>query len=208
MIGFTFQGKADIIFLVDSSSSIGKNHIKELQLVASIAEKYNLSPTASQAAVILFSNLAQIAITFNGGNSLRTFKDTVLRLPLTGSYSRLDHGLGATKTLLSNSQYGARRSVPKIVYIITAGERRNKGIISSAGSSIVQWLRKHNIHVIIFGIGKTLGKNDFQSVTDNPSNVFTVDGFDKILTTEFVNRLVSYSCRILGKCMHRFYIVF
>ena len=163
---------AHIVFLVDSSSSVGgENFGKEKDFVNSVARSLNLAPARSRVAVILYSHNARLAIGFSDHSTMQTFEKDVDKLSPVGGSRRIDRALDAAVTLLKN----VPSDRPKVVIALIAGKQDSGfgSTLASAGSP----LHAMRAQTYVVAIGPEPDVLELRPVHRLDSNFFEVSSF-------------------------------
>ena len=184
---------ADVVFLVDSSTSVGRDGFdKEKNFVKSLAKYLNVSPGKSRAAVITYSDTARTVLTFTGFQTERDFNQKLDDEPWIGGTRRIDRALEAASTLLSQ----ARGKAPKIVVLITGGSQSGGDDGTPLGIA-GQPLKDMGAKTIIVTVGSEADHVDFLPVVDSRDDIFGIPLFDDLRFE--VQPIVKYTVKHFGK---------
>jgi len=167
-----YDVNADIVFLVDSSTSVGEENFGKLKdFVSNVARSLNLAHARSRVAVILFSSYAQLAIGFSDHSTMLTFKEDVDKLSLVGGSRRIDRALDAAVTLLGN----VPSDRPKVVIMLTAGKQDSgfSNTLANAGAP----LHTMRAQTYVVAIGREPDVLELRPVYRFDSNLFVVSPF-------------------------------
>lgn len=93
------------------------------QFISRMASLFNISPTGTRVAVILYSNEAKTEIDFGSYTSHGSFRDAVLRLPHQRGLTRIDRALKVAYDDLYGPTGSSRRGVQKIAVVLTDGRQ-------------------------------------------------------------------------------------
>lgn len=155
--------KADIAFVVDSSSSIWPpNFDTQVHFLYDILSPFDISPTKTQVAAVSYSNFVRPEFQFN------TYKD---KTGVLGATQNIIHTKGdATRTYkaleymndqIFTSQNGARNDAIKIAVVTTDGETNPGGADSytkEEGKEMTllqaQRAKDNGVYVFAVGVGK------------------------------------------------------
>lgn len=169
---------ADIVFLVDGSSSIGVTNFQEVrQFLRSIVTGLDIGPDKVRVGLAQYSN-----------EPYKEFllKDHMDKTSVLAALDTFPYRTGGTETgkamdfLLTQyftKEAGSRASqrVPQIAVVITDGDSVDD-VVAPA-----QRLRKHG--VIVFGIGVgNINLNQLESIANRPPKrfMFTIDNFQAL----------------------------
>lgn len=167
--------KADVAFVLDSSSSIGSSDFsKQLDFVKNTVRQFDVGPTKTQFSVVSFSD--QVFDEFHLNRY--TSKSQVL-----AAVSNIRYHTGTTSTHLALSHVtnetflqvnGGRPDAAKVVIVLTDGQ-------STYSSQTIQ--AANNLHntgaeVIAIGIGLGTDKSELNAIATDSAHVFEVTGYD------------------------------
>jgi Mg-chelatase subunit ChlD len=91
--------------------------------ISRMASLFNISPTGTRVAVILYSNQAKTEIDFGSYSNHASFRKAVLRLPHQKGLTRIDRALRVAFDDLYGPTGSSRRGVQKIAVVITDGKQ-------------------------------------------------------------------------------------
>lgn len=167
----TTNVNADIIFLMDSSQTVTQEaYRKEKSFVKALAKHFNVSPgDQSRAAVITYGSAAFTVVTFGDTR----FGDSVDRARSVSGERRIDRALLEAEQLLSS----ARRSVPKLVVLLTAGNQQSGSPSPEYAARLVQ---SGGGKPFVIMVGREADGNEFHKIVKKPTDVFRVPSFDGI----------------------------
>lgn len=170
-----FDVTADIVFMVDSSSSVGnENYPKVKEFVKSLARLVNVTSEKSRVAVIAYGGSPILVVRFDGYNSLGEFDKKVEDMPLLSSSSRrMDVALQTAAQVLNT----ARQHVPKIAVLLTTGKQTPGGISLNTAS---QQLRSLNASTLVVAIGQQYDKQELGPVVADQEDLFEIPSFNAL----------------------------
>lgn len=179
---------ADIIFLLDASSSIwGPNFQKELQFVKEVVDKFDVSAEMTHVAAFTFSDMTDKEI------GLHAFTD---RFSSTKAITNLRQLRGGTRTDLALEKAQAmmtkdgRKDVPHLVIVMTDGKSDLPGETQVAA----QLLKNHGISTFAVGIGESVDHEELKGIASQEDYVFTVNTFDALVTLKTL--LAKEACSV------------
>lgn len=187
---------ADIVFIVDSSLEVNReNYNKEKGFVKTLAKTLNLAPGKSRGSVIIYSNVASLAIKFSSNST--TFEKAVDDLPYLGSLRRMDLGLQEGAEVMKD----ARPGVPKVVVLLTAGRQSvSRNLLPQS----VKPLKDLGATVFVVAIGSRPDDQELRPVVEEPDDVLRVSTFDDLVpqTRPIARHIVNNTGKIT--CFLRF----
>lgn len=190
---------ADVVFLIDSSTSVGQDGFdKEKNFVKSLAKYLNVSHEKSRAAVIAYSTTARTVLKFTDYQTETDFNQKLDKEQWIGGTRRIDRAVEAAATLLSQ----ARANVPKIVVMVTGG----RGTGDTPLGVAAQPLKDMRAKTIVVAVGSDADHRDFLPVVDITDDVFGVPVFDDLRYE--VQPIVKYTVKHFGKLMESLTVIF
>ncbi|XP_067652406.1 collagen alpha-1(XII) chain-like [Haliotis asinina] len=171
------SAQADIVFLLDTSGSVGPtNFAEEVSFVSDFVQGFSVGPSAMQFSVVLFST--NVANQFN----LNRYNNRADLVKAIQSVRYLD---GATNTasaltfvrensfLASN---GGRSGATQILIVITDGRSANMNSTASEASL----LHQDGVKVISVGVGSGISMEELRAIASDNSLVFTAANFSAL----------------------------
>nr|XP_033792023.1 collagen alpha-1(XII) chain isoform X1 [Geotrypetes seraphini] len=181
--------KADIVFLIDASWSIGDESFNKVrQFVFNTIGAFDvINPSGVQVSFVQFSDEAQSEFKLN------TYADKALAL---GAIQNIRYRGGNTKTgkalkyireRVLTPENGMRRNVPKVLVVVTDG--RSQDEVKKAALDIQQY----GFSVFVVGVAD-VDYNELRNIGSKPSerHVFIVDDFDAFEKIE--ENLINFVC--------------
>uniref|UniRef100_A0A665VIL6 Collagen alpha-1(XII) chain n=1 Tax=Echeneis naucrates TaxID=173247 RepID=A0A665VIL6_ECHNA len=181
--------KADVVFLIDGSWSIGENSfIKVVHFVSSMIGSFDvIGPSGMQVSFVQYSDNAKTEFRLNAYQDKGIAMSALHHIHYRGGNTKTGVALKHTYEKAFSLENGMRRNVPKVIVVITDGRsqdevKKNAAKLQHAGYSV-------------FAIG--VADVDFvelQSIGSKPSerHVFVVDDFDAFDTIK--ENLITFIC--------------
>ena len=170
---------ADIVFLLDSSVSVGTtNFEKQINFVADFAGTFDIASNAVRVGVVTFASVA------NNEFNLNTFKS---RGETINAINNIEYIFGGTRTDLAlkyaveNSfsiWAGDRPDVPNILIVITDG-KSNEPELTRQEADILHQL---GVKVFAIGIGTGVDDTELGHIASAEQYVFKIENFDAFET--------------------------
>ncbi|KAL5022346.1 hypothetical protein ScPMuIL_001501 [Solemya velum] len=171
--------RADIVFLVDSSGSIGQNNFVKLQtFLKGIISKLDVGTDRVHVGVERFSSYPTMVFPLSRYTSTSQTNQAIDGIRYVGGGTNTADALRYMREQMFSTQNGARSNVPRIGVVITDGRSSNsRNTVSEADKA-----RMNNIGLIAVGVGSGIDTNELHGVADDPdnSNTFTVNNFDQL----------------------------
>ena len=176
------QAQLDLIFLLDASTSVGKNnYAKEKDFIKIVASRYELG-TTSQAAVIVFSSYATNAVPLGSSNTALEFASAVDNIPYVGGFTRIDLALSVAYDEYFSSE--GLNETQKLVILLTDGKPSRWQNIAPPYIKIedtVQSLRSKAARIYVVTIGSNIDMPVMRIVTEKDDDIFQVTGFNDLV---------------------------
>ncbi|XP_004692247.2 PREDICTED: collagen alpha-6(VI) chain [Condylura cristata] len=183
--------KADIMFLVDSSGSIGTENFRKMKtFMKNLVSKSQIGANRVQIGVVQFSDINKEEFQLNRFVSQSTISDAIEAMELIGQTTMTGSALTFVSQYFSPAK-GARPNVKKFLILITDGEAHD--IVKDPAEA----LRQEGI--IIYSVG-VFGSNftQLQEISGRQEMVFYVENFDILQHIE--DDLVFGICSPLEEC--------
>ncbi|XP_006846697.1 PREDICTED: collagen alpha-6(VI) chain [Chrysochloris asiatica] len=163
--------KADIMFLVDSSGSIGPENFSKMKtFMKNLVSKSQIGADRVQIGVVQFSDINKEEFPLNKFMSHSEISDAIDRMPLIGETTMTGSALTFVSQYFSPAK-GARPNVRKFLILITDGQAHD--IVKDPAVALRQK------GVIIYSVG-VFGSNvtQLEEISGKPEMVFYVENFD------------------------------
>lgn len=188
---------ADVLFLLDSSSSIHRNDFKkQLNFVKTIVSAFDIGPEKTTVGVSTFSDDFRLVFNLN---------DFTTKEDILGAVDNVPYLRGGTDTgfaLKNIREYGfrlARSNVAHILIVVTDGLSRDPSDTLLQASL----LKEIGINIFAIGVGPFIDKKELISMASSPTEdlnfVFDVSTYDALKSVE--NLLAKRTCQIAAKQM-------
>ena len=166
---------ADIVFLIDSSSSVSPaDHKKEKDFVAALAKSLNFGSGKTRVAVILYSDYARQAIRFGVVNNPETLQSILDGLQQLKGGRRVDRALTSATQMFK----GSRPSVRHILVLLTSGKDTSE--LSNPFEIAVQQLKTLNVERFVVAIGPGSRGKYLKPVVERDKDVIYTPTFDSL----------------------------
>jgi len=139
---------ADVIFILDSSGSIGfDNFQKEKEFVAEIVESFDISPDKTHVGMIVFSSNAWIEFNLDTYSDKDSLRSGILNTNYVDGGTNTAAALNLMLDAGFSTENGARRDGIQIGIVITDG--RSNDLAATADSA----MKVHQQRIYMFAIG-------------------------------------------------------
>ncbi|XP_012555856.2 uncharacterized protein LOC101239439 isoform X1 [Hydra vulgaris] len=182
----------DVGFILDSSGSLKNDYSNEKHFLKQLAATFSISKTGSHAAVVTFSDKATLDIKLSDCYDEISFNKAVDRIPHMNSNTRIDLALRYALKVFEESN-GARRNVPKLLFLITDG-KHTSNYEAENPVSVANELRNKGIDIVAIGVGKDVSFKELVSIAGSNRYVFLAEDFRDLTKASFSKRVRKESC--------------
>jgi len=191
--------KADVVFLIDESSTITpvnfNNYVKPFLI--NLTYGLQISSSDTHLALVHFSDpeVTEIDFRFNSPISANPplIADYIRRMPFEAGNKALYKALTLTYTDVMTQENGARisewgKTVAAYVFIITNGVATDIG--SANLSQLTSEMAKSGIVIYVANIGSLIDEKYLFEITHDYNRIYKVNDFSK-LSEEFLERFLN-----------------
>ncbi|XP_037380431.1 collagen alpha-5(VI) chain isoform X2 [Talpa occidentalis] len=179
--------KTDIMFLVDSSGSIGPENFEKMKsFMKNLSAKLQIGADKIQIGVVQFSGDTKEEFQLDKYFTQKEILDAIDRLYLIGQNTLTGKALNFVPQYFTSSK-GARFEVRKFLILITDGAAQDD--VRDPAKAL------RDRGVIIFSVG-VYGANrtQLEEISGDSSQVFQVENFDHLKAIE--NKLIFHMCAV------------
>uniref|UniRef100_UPI00193A61B8 uncharacterized protein LOC120335429 n=1 Tax=Styela clava TaxID=7725 RepID=UPI00193A61B8 len=168
--------EADIVFVIDSSSSIKTANFEIIRrFVRDVVQSFEVGPTKALFGALRYNEEVDKQFDLKDYKTKRDVLDAVTRIPYLGKGTKTGKAINYTRENMFTAAAGHRPGVPKIAVVVTDGIAFDDVQIPS------QLLKGENAIVIAVGIGNIRIVQIYEIASD-PDRLFatTVSDFDAL----------------------------
>lgn len=192
-------GKGDILFILDSSTSVGgDNFPKMLTFMKDIVKVAPMDFGHYRFAIVVFNSGVKFTLLLNAIDNQEDLLAYIDNIPYTYGNTHTASALQAMRDTIFIRPNGDRPDAPNIAIVMTDGESN-----INSGRTIPEANAAKAEGVEIYGIGIGLMETtEIDGIASKPLSThrFSVENFDNL--EEMKEDLFDKIC--IGKCMHRF----
>ena len=179
---------ADIVFLLDASSSIwGPNFHKQLQFVHAVVEKFDVRAEMTHVAAFTFSDFVHEEFgLFSFGDRFNTLAAIPSVRQLRGG-TRTDLAMKKAREMMTTD---GRVDVPRLVIVMTDG----KSDLPQLTLEEALMLKQAGISTFAVGIGQSVDQDELRGIASQDDYVFSVETFDALITLQSI--LAYEACKV------------
>nr|XP_033493053.1 collagen alpha-1(XIV) chain-like isoform X1 [Epinephelus lanceolatus] len=181
--------KADLVFLVDGSWSIGDdNFLKIIRFLYSTSGALDqIGPDGTQVAIAQFSDDARTEFKLNSYSDKERLLDAINKISYKGGNTKTGRAIQHVKENIFTVEGGVRRGIPNVLVVLTDG--RSQDDVNKVSKEMQME------GYIVFAIGfADADYGELVSIASKPSDrhVFFVDDLDAFKKIE--EKLVTFVC--------------
>ncbi|XP_059162383.1 uncharacterized protein LOC131945272 [Physella acuta] len=190
----TKRTKADIILLLDASTSIGKtNWANQVKFAAGVTENFNVGKDDVRFGTVIFNRNATKIFDLNKYFDHESLSKALLGIKYPNNQGTYTH-LGLqfiTDDKMFSTASGGRDDANNILMVMTDGQSVKPKETAKAAEA----LKAQGTTVIAVGIGPDPSKTELNAIASKPEYVFLSEGYSML---EYIKRdLVSLTCETI-----------
>ncbi|XP_072309727.1 collagen alpha-1(VII) chain [Eucyclogobius newberryi] len=184
------KARADVVFLVDESSSIGVDNFNRIKDFIFRAVTYfpSIGPQGTQIAVVHYSDDPRIEFRLNDNQDRSSLLRALRALPYRGGNTKTGKGIGYVLQELFQESLGMRPNAPHVLVLITDGRAQDDVVPPSRVA------RALGVSVLAVGVANAdINELNKIAATTNYKNIFYSPSFDDFPSIErdFINSICS-----------------
>ncbi|XP_060067325.1 collagen alpha-4(VI) chain-like [Ylistrum balloti] len=172
--------KADIVFLLDTSNSLGAvNFDRQKQFVEDVVNALDIGPDDTQVAITTFQTVIQNVFQLNEYPNKSDMINAIQNIQFSPGNTYTDKALKYAREVMFQTANGDRPTVRNVLILMTDGQS------SDHNETMVQAMDIHtstNIDVITIGVGNKIDTNELQAIASDPLYALSVDDYSKLNT--------------------------
>jgi len=187
--------KADIGFVVDSSGSEQAYYDDVREWLKKMSTAFHIDGRGNNAGIVLFSDDAEVKVTFDDHDSVAEFHQAVDNLPFIGGGTRIDKALDVAYFDLFQTHNGMRDHVHKTLVLLTDGANGGGPPLST----VIQKFHDDQIRVIVVGVGNVNEQELKSMVKEEDDHLFLANDWQHLLSDDFVESTIE-GCNLHVDC--------
>ncbi|XP_025115701.1 uncharacterized protein LOC112577005 [Pomacea canaliculata] len=190
----TVQGclaKADLVLLVDSSSSVGQEDFEHLEdFLKDLVMQLPVAPDQVQIGLVQFSSHPSLEFPLNMNPDRLSALKAIDTVQFMGGGTNTGEAIEYTTKNVFSTQGGARIDVPRILMVVTDGNSMDGARTLAAANQA----RQNNIGVIAVGVGSSINSEELSNIGQDPHNVFQIGSYKDLQT--LTTTILNSACRV------------
>ncbi|XP_076111945.1 uncharacterized protein LOC143080130 isoform X2 [Mytilus galloprovincialis] len=185
--------KADLVFMVDSSSTVGNLNLEKTEnFIKNFVTKLNVGKNAVHVGLEQYGSRPSSEFALRMYDNRYDVLKAIHGMQLMGGGTNTGDAIEFAKTTMFSPAAGARSNVPRIAIMVTdGGTSETTAAINQANEA-----RLAHISMIGVGVGGLVNMNELNSIADKPSasHVITVRNYDELESIS--NQLMTMTCGV------------
>ncbi|CAK8676046.1 unnamed protein product [Clavelina lepadiformis] len=175
----------DVVFVIDSSSSIRSNNFKIIQrFLVSLVQQFRVGMNATKFGAIRYNRHVDHLWNLKDNPTTEDVINAIENIPYDGSGTLTGKALNYTRENLFLPETGRRRGVAKVVVVITDGKSFDDIVTPS------QLLKQDNTFIVVLGIGR-VDSNQISQIASEPKLDFATIVEDFSSLNQNLNKVAS-----------------
>lgn len=172
---------ADIMFLLDSSGSVGtSNFDKQKQFVSRFVDSFNIAPNAVRVGLVTYSTTTANRFNLDRYTTKAALKAAINAVPYTGQNTYTGKALQYIKDRSFQANAGDRPGVVNVLIVLTDGQSNDHSVVVTQSGRI----HAANIKTFAIGIGSGITRSELDTIATDSKHVFTVSNFNALNTLQ------------------------
>ena len=172
---------ADIVFLLDSSGSVGTtNFQKQKDFVARFAQSFDIGTRNVQIGAVTFASTPHNEFNLNTHTNKNDLVSAIRKIGYHSGGTRTDLALKYVAANSFKTASGDRAGVANILIVMTDGKSNQPTLTVQEANK----LHQQNIKVFAIGIGSGADRNELGHIATDAKHVFQVQNFDALSTLQ------------------------
>lgn len=181
--------KADLAFLIDSSSSVGAENFHKMEnFLKSAVSKLDVGQDKVHVGLMQYSSYPSTEFPLNMFSDRGDILKAIEGMSFMGGDTNTGDALQEMRQNMFSQNSGARSNVPRIAIVVTDGGSSNNAKTTQEADTA----RRENIGVISVGVGKATNNYELQIIAGSQSNVISVNSFDQL--EQSVDQILQKAC--------------
>ena len=188
------SGYADIVFVVDTSTSIWsvhfENHVRPfVRDVVNIFDVGSL-PTQTRVGLVTFSDTHHLQFYLDGHATKQETLNAIMNMPRVIGNTNTSDALRFVTMEMFTRRHGGRDGVPHVVVVLTDGKSQDYDATSAAARAA----RLAGINTFAIGVGDGVDRKELTNIASEPSDDFVFQVTDFEALDSIKNQLADKAC--------------
>ncbi|RUS71914.1 hypothetical protein EGW08_020327, partial [Elysia chlorotica] len=180
---------ADIIFLMDASSSEGALNFEKMKaFIADFASQFVIGQGNVQISCVAFSTSIHIEFYLNETSSINDLLGKISNIRFYGGTTMTHLAFETVRTQVLTPENGGRLGAADTVILLTDG----RSVVPTETRAEAQKLKDMGVNIITIGVGTSVDTVELEAVATDVQHAFSVINFDALKSIEL--ELVQTAC--------------
>jgi len=171
------MAKADVVFVIDGSTSIGeKSFVLGKNFIADYISEFQIAPTATRVGVITFGTNVTVNLELQDSGVIGLDKTVakIKAIQLPGGGTKTGQGVKALTTLFQTQGRLGQPDVKSVGFILTDGRSQEPP------GEYARVARSLGIVLYAIGIGEEINEEELISIAGDKERVFLFENFEQL----------------------------
>ncbi|GFO23771.1 collagen alpha-4(vi) chain [Plakobranchus ocellatus] len=185
--------KADLVFVVDSSSSVGQNDFHHLEdFLKDAIVQLPVQRDNVRVGVVQYGNHPSLEFSLDVYSERLSMMKAVDGINFMGGGTNTGHAIQYTTDTLFSTSQGARNGVPHIAVVITDGHSGDRTATLAAADKA----RQQGVNLFAVGIGQNVNRQELQDIADDPDSdhIFQARSYKDLKTLS--KQILDATCKV------------
>uniref|UniRef100_A0A8W8HWS0 VWFA domain-containing protein n=1 Tax=Magallana gigas TaxID=29159 RepID=A0A8W8HWS0_MAGGI len=182
---------SDILFLIDSSSSIWPLHFRDIvQFTLKVIDLFDVSPNKTRIGVTLYSDDVKPVLHLDNQLNSKELKNTISNIHQLKGGTETGKALKHARENEFNENYSRKTAASKVIILLTDGQSiRPEDTLTEAKK-----LKEENITVFVIGIGNRTDREELKTIASSARHQYNLQDYNALSTIK--NMLVVKTCTV------------
>ncbi|XP_076113274.1 uncharacterized protein LOC143080959 isoform X2 [Mytilus galloprovincialis] len=183
--------KADLAFLVDSSSSVGSGNFQKLEnFLKNAVTKLDIGKDKVHVGLMQYSSYPSMQFPLNMYTNRGDTLKAIEGMQFMGGDTNTGDAIQNMRQQMFSQTGGARNNVPRIAIVVTDGGSSNNAKTTQQADGA----RRDHIGLISVGVGSAVNSYELQLIADDQTKVVKVNSFDQL--EQAVDQILQKACTV------------
>lgn len=186
----------DILFVVDSSSSIWPLHFQEIvKFTQKVIDLFDVSTDKTRIGVILYSDDVTPVLHLDNKLNSKDLKNRISKIQQLKGGTETGKALKYARENEFTEKYARENSTSKVIILLTDGQSiRPEETLEEAKK-----LKEENVTLFVIGIGNRTDRNELGAIVSSPRHQYSIQDYNALTTIK--NMLVVKTCTGTYYCL-------
>ncbi|KAK3579041.1 hypothetical protein CHS0354_029897 [Potamilus streckersoni] len=185
---------ADVVFVIDSSSSIWEPYfVQQLEFVKQLVKAFDVGQDKTRIGALTFSNKTITEFHLNTYDNKQDVLDAISAIKFAqGDETNTYDALMVLRSDFFSERNGDRSDVPNIAIVLTDGESSDE----ASTAQEAKLTRKAGVAIFAIGIGDAVNKVELEEIASSPKSDYmhTLVNFNELQSDTFTKLLSHKVC--------------